>query len=351
MAAAIALGARELGMTWPNPAVGALVVRDGRVIGRGWTKRGGRPHAEPVALAEAGEGARGATLYVSLEPCSHFGKTPPCVDAIIAAGIGRVVSAMADPNPLVGGQGYERLRGAGISVTSGVLEAGARRVHAAHISRILKKRPHVTLKLAISADGKAGFAGREVAVTGPGVRRHVHMMRALSDAIAVGIGTARADDPALTCRLPGMADRSPVRVVFDARLRLSSASQLVRAAPEVSVWVLASDEGVGDLAATGVEVLRIAGEGPRIDLHAAMAALHGRGITRLMVEGGPTLAAALLKADLVDEAVIYESSNVLGPEALDALPGSHEAVLAAAGLRLVRGTRIDEDTAFFYERG
>jgi diaminohydroxyphosphoribosylaminopyrimidine deaminase/5-amino-6-(5-phosphoribosylamino)uracil reductase len=351
MAAAISLGARELGMTWPNPAVGALVVREGRVIGRGWTNRGGRPHAEPIALAQAGEGARGATLYVSLEPCSHHGKTPPCVDAIIAAGLGRVVSAMADPNPLVGGQGYDRLRAAGISVTSGVLEAEARRVHAGHISRILNKRPHVTLKLAVSADGKAGFAGREVAVTGPGVRRHVHTMRALSDAVAVGIGTALADDPALTCRLPGMADRSPVRVVFDPRLRQPLTSQLVRTAAEAPVWLLAAEDAEGDLAGTGVEVLRIAGPGPRIDLHGAMDALHGRGITRLMVEGGPALAAALLDADLLDEALIFESPAVLGAGALDALPGRHEAVLAAAGLQLVRGTRIEDDTAFFYERG
>ncbi|MDX6807109.1 bifunctional diaminohydroxyphosphoribosylaminopyrimidine deaminase/5-amino-6-(5-phosphoribosylamino)uracil reductase RibD [Terrihabitans sp. PJ23] len=356
MAAAFGLGTRELGRTWPNPAVGAIVVRDGRLVGRGWTQAGGRPHGEPLALAEAGELARGATLYVTLEPCSHHGKTPPCCDAIIAAGIARVVAAMPDPNPLVGGQGYARLRAAGIEVVEALLEDEARRQHAGHISRILKQRPHVLLKLAVSADNKAGFSGRETAITGEAVRRRVHMLRARHDAIAVGIGTVLADDPTLTCRLPGMEGRSPLRVVFDPGLLLPLDSQLVLTAAEHPVLVLTS-AGVPEAAADalrqrGVEVIAASDStGEVISLPAAMAVLNERGITRLMVEGGPRLAAALLKADLVDRAVIFESETVLGDGALAALPERHEHALPKAGLRLSHGVRIGSDTAFHYERG
>src|SRR5262252_861284 len=214
---ALALGRRALGRSWPNPTVGAVVVRydDGPpiVVGRGWTQPGGRPHAETEALRRAGSAARGATLYVTLEPCSHQGKTPPCADAIIAAGVGRVVSAIEDPNPEVAGEGHARLRAAGIAVEVGVGAAEARRAHAGHIRRVRDGRPHVTLKLALSADHKAGLAGRRpIAITGEAVRAHVHRMRAMNDAILIGIGTALADDPQLTCRLPGMERFSPVRV-------------------------------------------------------------------------------------------------------------------------------------------
>ncbi|MGQ4272575.1 bifunctional diaminohydroxyphosphoribosylaminopyrimidine deaminase/5-amino-6-(5-phosphoribosylamino)uracil reductase RibD [Terrihabitans sp. B22-R8] len=352
MAAALNLGMRELGQSWPNPAVGALVVREGQVIGRGWTQKGGRPHGEPLALAQAGEGARGADLYVSLEPCSHIGKTPPCVDAIIAAGIARVVSALPDPNPLVAGQGYRRLREAGIEVVDGVLAEEARRAHAGHIARILKKRPHVILKLAVSADGAAGFPGQSVAITGEEVRRHVHMMRATSDAIAVGIGTVLADDPALTCRLPGMESRSPIRVVFDTRLQLPPTSRLVRTARDVSVWALSSESAANfdALTQSGVDIVRCAASEAHLDLNAAMRVLYERGITRLMVEGGPALASAFLDADLADECVIFESERVLGSGALAALPKAHEVFLHSLGFRLASGTRMGADTAFFYER-
>ena len=211
MQLALALGRRGQGRTWPNPAVGAVIVRDGVIVGRGWTQPGGRPHGEPEALRRAGEAARGATLYVTLEPCSHVGKSPPCADAVIAAGIARVVSAIEDPNPEVAGQGHARLRAAGIAVDVGLCAAEAAYDHAGHFRRIRDKRPHVILKLAVSPDDKIGGpGGKQVGITGEAVRNRVHLLRAGSDAILVGIGTVLSDDPLLTCRLPGMAARSPV---------------------------------------------------------------------------------------------------------------------------------------------
>ena len=265
MALALSLGRRGLGRTWPNPAVGAVIVKDGVIVGRGWTQPGGRPHAEVEALRRAGEAARGATLYVTLEPCSHHGKTPPCADAVIAAGITRVVSAIEDPNPEVAGEGHARLRAAGIAVEVGVGAEEARRDHAGHIRRMRDGRPHVMLKLAISADGKAGAAGRKpVAITGEAVRERVHLLRAHSDAIMVGIGTVLADDPMLTCRLPGMAKDSPVRIVADSMLRLPVNSRLVQSAYETPVWALtglaAPQESEFILLPLGVEVLAVAEE-------------------------------------------------------------------------------------------
>src|SRR6202161_1957840 len=240
---ALSLGRRGLGRTWPNPAVGAVIVKDGVIVGRGWTQAGGRPHAEIEALRRAGKAARGATLYVTLEPCSHYGKSPPCADAVITAGITRVVSALEDPNPEVAGKGHARLRAAGIVVEVGVGAEEARRDHAGHIRRMRDGRPHVMLKLAISADGKAGAAGRKpVAITGEAVRERVHLLRAHSDAIMAGIGTVLADDPMLTCRLPGMAKDSPVRIVLDRALRLPLGSRLVRTARETPVWLIADEQ-------------------------------------------------------------------------------------------------------------
>src|SRR2546430_5102825 len=231
MQLALALGRRGLGRTWPNPAVGAVVVKDGIIIGRGWTQPGGRPHAEPEALRRAGEAARGATLYVTLEPCSHFGKSPPCVDAVIASGISRVVSAIEDPNPEVAGQGHAKLRAAGIAVDGGLRAAEAAHDHARHFRRIRDKRPHVILELAVSADDKIGAAGHKpIAITGEAAKARVHLLRAQCDAVLVGIGTVRADDPLLNCRLPGMEGRSPVRIVLDRSLRISGTSRLVHSA-------------------------------------------------------------------------------------------------------------------------
>ncbi|MBO0757016.1 MAG: bifunctional diaminohydroxyphosphoribosylaminopyrimidine deaminase/5-amino-6-(5-phosphoribosylamino)uracil reductase RibD, partial [Bradyrhizobiaceae bacterium] len=247
MTVALALGRRAFGNAWPNPAVGAVLIRNENgvpiVVGRGWTQPGGRPHAETEALRRAGGAARGATLYVTLEPCSHHGKTPPCADAIIAAGVIRVVSALEDPNPEVAGRGHARLRAQGVRVDVGLGAEEAARAHAGHITRVRFGRPHLTLKLAISADNKVALAGRiPTAISGPAARDFVHLMRAQNDAIMVGIGTVMSDDPLLTCRLPGMERRSPVRVVLDPRLRLPLTSALARTAEAVRTWVIAGPD-------------------------------------------------------------------------------------------------------------
>jgi diaminohydroxyphosphoribosylaminopyrimidine deaminase/5-amino-6-(5-phosphoribosylamino)uracil reductase len=328
VALALSLGRRGLGRTWPNPAVGAVIVNDGVVVGRGWTQPGGRPHAEVEALRRASEAARGATLYVTLEPCSHYGKSPPCADAIVAAGLARVVSAIEDPNPEVAGQGLARLRAAGIAVHVGTGAEEARHDHAGHIRRMRDGRPHVMLKLAISADGKVGAAGRTpVAITGAETRDRVHLLRGQSDAIVVGIGTALADDPLLTCRLPGMEKRSPVRVVLDTALRLPKTSRLVQTASEVPLWIIAGAAASGaaeaSLLGDGVAVLRAPERGNGLDLAVVLKLLADRGVTRSMIEGGPTLAAAFVEADLVDEAVLFHSPKIVGANginALDSLP-------------------------------
>jgi diaminohydroxyphosphoribosylaminopyrimidine deaminase / 5-amino-6-(5-phosphoribosylamino)uracil reductase len=332
MALALALGRRGLGRTWPNPAVGAVIVKNGLTIGRGWTQPGGRPHAEVEALRRVGDVARGATLYVTLEPCSHYGKSPPCADAVIAAGISRVVSAMEDPNPEVAGAGHARLRAAGITVDVGLGAEEARRDHAGHIRRMCDGRPQVTLKLAVSADGKAGAAGRRpVSVTGDEVRDRVHLMRAESDAIMIGIGTALADDPMLTCRLPGMEKYSPVRIVLDSSLRLPLGTRLVRSARRVPVWVVAGNEGPraseDALAERGVTVLRTGGGSRRPTVAAVLKLLAARGITRLMVEGGPTLAEGLIGVDLVDEVILFHSAKTVGPDGIDAFDRASLALL------------------------
>jgi diaminohydroxyphosphoribosylaminopyrimidine deaminase/5-amino-6-(5-phosphoribosylamino)uracil reductase len=367
MALALALGRRGLGNAWPNPAVGAVVVReparDAVIVGRGWTQPGGRPHAETEALRRASAAASGATLYATLEPCSHYGKTPPCTDAIIAAGISRVVSAMEDPNDEVAGGGHALLRAHGITVDVGILADEARRSHAGHIRRIGDGRPNVTLKLAISADGKVALAGRRpVPITGEAARTRVHLMRAMNDAILIGIGTAMADDPLLTCRLPGLAARSPVRVVLDAALRLSPESALARSACETRVWIIAAAtqgesqtktevEAERRLRARGVEVLRSPADGGRINLALALRLLAARGITRLMVEGGPRVAASFVAADLVDEACLVRSEKFIGTDGIDALDGSPlTALIASPHLRLRDAEVIDGDRFEIYER-
>jgi diaminohydroxyphosphoribosylaminopyrimidine deaminase/5-amino-6-(5-phosphoribosylamino)uracil reductase len=360
MELALGLGRRGLGRTWPNPAVGAVVVRpqtDGPlIVGRGWTQPGGRPHAETQALERAGGAARGATLYVTLEPCSHHGQTPPCADAIIAAGIARVVSALEDPNPQVAGQGHRRLASAGISVEVGLGADAARRAHAGHLRRMRERRPQVVLKLAVSADGKAGLSGRRPApITGEPARARVHLMRAMSDAVLTGIGTALADDPLLTCRLPGMADRSPVRVVLDGTLRMQLDSRLVAGARETPLWIITGTEAARDRESTlrtaGAEVLRVPAPGGRLDLAIALERLAARGITRLMVEAGPILAAALLDGDLVDEAALLRSAKVIGPDGIEALEGLPlTALTRSARLELIRTELVGQDTIDFLAR-
>jgi diaminohydroxyphosphoribosylaminopyrimidine deaminase/5-amino-6-(5-phosphoribosylamino)uracil reductase len=358
MSLALALGRRGLGRTWPNPAVGAVIVRTdgaaGVVVGRGWTGAGGRPHAETEALSRAGGAARGATMYVTLEPCSHHGKTPPCADAIVAAGVARVVSALEDPDPRVAGRGHARLRAAAIAVDVGLCAEEARAAHAGHVRRVTDGRPHVTLKLAVSADGKAGAAGRTpFAITGDAARARAHLLRAQNDAILVGIGTVLGDDPELTCRLPGMAARSPVRVVLDTALRTPVDSKLVRGAATTPLWIVAgrdvADGPVRQVQALGAEVIGVDAEGGRVDLAAALHELGRRGITRLLVEGGPIVAAALVAADLIDEAVLFRSQRIVGADGIDALEGLRLAELTAR-MRPVGRESAGADTVEFFAR-
>jgi diaminohydroxyphosphoribosylaminopyrimidine deaminase / 5-amino-6-(5-phosphoribosylamino)uracil reductase len=358
MALALTLGRRGQGRTWPNPAVGAVVVRDGVMVGRGWTQPGGRPHAEPEALKRAGEAARGATLYVTLEPCSHFGKSPPCADAIIAAGIARVVSAIEDPNPEVAGQGHARLRAAGITVDIGLGAVEAARDHAGHFRRVRDKRPHVILKLAVSSDDRIAAAGHKpVAISGEAAKARVHLLRAQCDAILVGIGTVLADDPLLTCRLPGMEARSPVRVVLDPRLRIPGTSRLVQSARETPLWVVASElaeaPAAMKLGAAGAQVIRLAPSKTSLglDLAAVLHALADKGITRLLVEGGARVASSFVAAGLVDEVWLLRGPNPIGADgvaALDALPLT--TITQSPVLKLRASETLQKDTLTIYER-
>jgi len=358
MQLALSLGRRGLGRTWPNPAVGAVVVKDGVIVGRGWTQPGGRPHAEPVALKVAGDAARGATLYVTLEPCSHFGRSPPCVDAVIASGIARVVSAIEDPNPEVGGKGHAKLRAAGITVDVGLGAEQAARDHAGHFRRIRDRRPHVILKLAVSADDKIAAAGRKpVAITGEAAKTRAHLLRAQCDAILVGIGTVLADDPMLTCRLPGMEARSPVRVVLDRALRIPGGSRLVHSARETPLWVMASELAEAPaammLGAAGAEVMRVAdiAKPVGLDIKAVLHALFEKGITRLMVEGGARAASSFVAAGLADEIWLLRGPEAIGADgipALDAMP--LQSITGSPMFKARVGEKLDRDILTIYER-
>ncbi len=333
MAAALALGRRGLGLTAPNPSVGAILVKEGRVVGRGVTQPGGRPHAERRALDEAGEAARGATLYVTLEPCSHCGATPPCADAIIAAGVGRVVSALEDPNPLVAGQGHARLRAAGIETLIGVGAEAARRDHLGHIRRIRFGRPMVTLKLARTADGYAAgdVYDARLAITSAVANHRVQVLRSMHDAIMIGAGTALIDDPLLTVRLPGLTQK-PLRIVLDSRLRLPVASRLCATAKDHPSLVLTTADAPTDreaaLTLRGVEVVRV-GADPRgqVDLRPALAKLAERGVTRILSEGGPFVGSALIRFALADEVLLFTAAKPLGREGLPALDAPALAAL------------------------
>jgi diaminohydroxyphosphoribosylaminopyrimidine deaminase / 5-amino-6-(5-phosphoribosylamino)uracil reductase len=359
MQLALTLGRRGLGRTWPNPAVGAVVVRDGFIVGRGWTQPGGRPHAEPEALRRAGEAARGATLYVTLEPCSHVGKSPPCADAIIAAGISRVVSAIEDPNPEVAGQGHARLRAAGITVDIGFGAAEAVHDHAGHFRRIRDKRPHVILKLAVSPDDKIGAASHKpVAISGEAAKARVHLLRAQCDAILVGIGTVLSDDPLLTCRLPGMEALSPVRVVLDRALRIPGTSRLVHSARQTPLWVMTSEMAEAPaamkLGAAGAQVIRVAtttAPPPGLDLNAVLQALAGKGITRLLVEGGARVASSFVAAGLVDEVWLLRGPDPIGPDgvpALETLPLT--SITQSPAFKVRASETLQKDTLTIYER-
>ncbi|WP_068110271.1 bifunctional diaminohydroxyphosphoribosylaminopyrimidine deaminase/5-amino-6-(5-phosphoribosylamino)uracil reductase RibD [Tropicimonas marinistellae] len=319
MAMALGLGARGLGQVWPNPAVGCVIVRNGRVLGRGWTQPGGRPHAETEALAQAGSAARGATAYVTLEPCAHHGKTPPCAEALVAAGIARVVTALTDPDPRVDGGGHAILRHAGVAVTTGVLEAEARRANEGFLRLMTEGRPHLTLKLASSVDGRIATAtGESQWITGPAARRAVHAMRARHDAVLVGAGTARADDPSLTVRGLGVSHQ-PVRIVASRHVDLSTESRLFRAIGDAPVWICHGVDAVSERTATwkarGARMVEVpVDRGRQLDPVQLLRALGAAGLTRVFCEGGGTLAASLLNAGVVDELVTFIAGMGLGAE-------------------------------------
>ncbi|MGP1396141.1 MAG: bifunctional diaminohydroxyphosphoribosylaminopyrimidine deaminase/5-amino-6-(5-phosphoribosylamino)uracil reductase RibD [Inquilinaceae bacterium] len=325
MAGALALARRGLGRVWPNPAVGCVLVNGHRIVGRGWTQPGGRPHAETEALGRAGSQAAGATAYVTLEPCAHAGKTPPCATALIKAGVSRVVVATEDPDPRVDGRGLALLRKAGIAVDVGVGASEARAINAGFFSRLERGRPLVTLKLATSLDGRiATHDGQSQWVTGPVARAWGHRLRATADAILIGMGTVLADDPLLTCRLPGLEDRSPVRVVVDSRLRVPLTARLIQTAREVPTWIITLKDG--DIArregfeASGAVLLEVEPDGEgNPDLAQALALLGDRGITRLLAEGGGRLAASLVRADLIDRLAWFRAPTLIGGDGLPAV--------------------------------
>lgn len=360
MRAALALGRRNMGRTAPNPAVGALLVKDGLVVGRGWTAEGGRPHAETQALAQAGEAARGATLYVTLEPCSHHGKTPPCAEAIIRAGVARVVCALEDPDPRVAGQGHEMLAAAGIDTLVGVCAQEARRDHLGHILRVTRLRPMVTLKLAETADGYAagGEHDPRLAITGAPANAQVHALRAQHDALMVGVGTVRGDDPLLTVRLPGMEHVRPLRVVLDARLETPARSRLVQTAKDFPTLIIAGERvapGVIDaLEQAGggaVQIACVAEADGRIELAAALRELAARGITRVWSEGGPRIGAALIAQGLADQVILYRAPKPFGRPGLSALSADARATLAdAARYEAARTAMIGVDRRTIHER-
>jgi len=351
---------RALGQTWPNPAVGAVIVRPGNppeVIARGSTMPGGRPHAERVALEKAGEKARGCTLYVTLEPCAHHGQTPPCTDAIIEAGISRVVCSAHDPDTRVAGAGIAKLRDAGIEVVENVLEEDGLRIAQGHALRVTKNRPLVQLKLAVGSDGLIPQgSGAPVWVTGEEARAHGHLLRARCDTILVGRGTVEADNPTLTCRLSGMGERSPVRVVLDSRLSLAGDAKLITSMHEAPLWVFcsqdASEENENQLGETDVQIIRLpSAQDGRAVPEAVLSALAGRGITRLLIEGGPRVAGSFWNANMIDEVYIYQASEPVGPTGLKALSAAGiDAIRTSPSFTLAETRALGRDSLSVHHR-
>jgi diaminohydroxyphosphoribosylaminopyrimidine deaminase/5-amino-6-(5-phosphoribosylamino)uracil reductase len=343
---ALALGRRALGTTGSRPAVGCVIVRDGIVVGAGSTGEGGAPHAEAAALAAAGEAARAATAYVTLEPCSHHGATPPCADALVASGVARVIVAIADPDPRVDGRGLKRLREAGIAVETGLLAKAARRGLDGFLSRMTRGRPVVTLKMAVSADGMIARApGERTAISGEPANARTHLMRARADAIMVGANTVRVDDPSLTCRLPGLEHRTPIAVVVDGRLSMPASAQLVAHAGQRPLMILTSEDAENaGLTAGGAEIIRCDTTAPfRIRLSDCLMQLGRRGINSLLVEGGADLARCLADEDLIDRVVLIASRTPLGPQGV-------KAGLDVNAFRRVEQETLGEDTLTIYEK-
>ncbi|MEJ0045504.1 MAG: bifunctional diaminohydroxyphosphoribosylaminopyrimidine deaminase/5-amino-6-(5-phosphoribosylamino)uracil reductase RibD [Rhodospirillales bacterium] len=324
MRAAIALSRRALGTTWPNPPVGCVIASATAIVGQGVTAAGGRPHAETQALAMAGVAARGATAFVTLEPCSHHGQTPPCADALVEAGVARVVVAAGDPDPRVNGAGIGRLRAAGIEVIEGVESEAATDILAGFFSRVVRGRPLVTLKLASTLDGRiATSTGESQWITGTPARKAAHAMRGRHDAVLVGVGTVLADDPDLTCRIPGYTARPTVRLVLDSHLRTPLMSRLVATAADIPTWILHRDGAdparIEALSGAGVRCIEIAHDAAGIDPMAALTVLADAGLTAVLAEGGARLAASLLRAGAVDRLAWFAAPSILGGDGLPAV--------------------------------
>ena len=339
------LGRRALGNTAENPPVGCVIVKDARIVGLGWTRAGGRPHAETEALRMAGPDASGATAYVTLEPCAHHGRTGPCADALVAAGIRRVVTGAEDPDLRVKGRGHARLRAAGADVFTGLVPRPPEL--AGFFSGIEKKRPHVTLKLAVSEDGKIAKQGERTPITGEAARARVHMMRAQSDAVLVGFGTVRIDNPSLRCELPCLGLRSPVRLVLDSALRIPRQGVLVTTANETPTWVLSTSEGeIG----RNVEVIACAADPDgKVSLADALDRLAARGIHRLMVEGGAEVARSFHEGGFVDEVALFQAPMTIGPDGVDAVAGISLTELTRGLTPLARDT-LGSDALSVYGR-
>jgi diaminohydroxyphosphoribosylaminopyrimidine deaminase/5-amino-6-(5-phosphoribosylamino)uracil reductase len=356
MAHALRLAARGLGNVWPNPAVGCVIVKDGLIVGRGWTQPGGRPHAEVRALQQAGPLAEGATVYVTLEPCAHHGQTPPCAEALIAAKVARVVSPLTDPDPRVSGKGHAMLRAAGIEVTEGVLTPEATHLNAGFLKRVTRGLPLVTLKLAASLDGRTATASGESRwITGPEARRKVHALRMSHDAVMVGSGTALADDPDLTVRDMG-AVRQPVRIVLDRMLKHSPESRLGRTAKDHPVWLVhgpaAPESARKAWETTGATLIEATEHHGHLDLTAALQLLAQKGLTRILSEGGSTVAAALVKAGLVDELAVFSGGVLIGGEGHATLGPLALPALAQAPRPRLRGTEaLGPDTFSLWSLG
>ncbi|WP_043062576.1 bifunctional diaminohydroxyphosphoribosylaminopyrimidine deaminase/5-amino-6-(5-phosphoribosylamino)uracil reductase RibD [Brucella anthropi] len=346
MEATIRYARRHKGLTGTNPSVGTIIVKDGVIVGRGVTAIGGRPHAEPQALADAGEAARGATAYVTLEPCAHHGRTPPCAEALVRAGVARVVIAATDPDERVSGRGFAILREAGIEVVPGILAEQAADDLAGYLNRSAKKRPEVILKLALSADGMIGRRGEgQLAITGPVARAQSHILRAQTDIILIGIETALADDPVLNCRLPGLEQRSPVRVVLDSGLRLPLSSKLVQTADAQPLWVACGEEALPErryeLQAAGCRILATEAYDCRIALPELMDDLAAQGISSVLVEGGAGVAKSFLDEGLVDRLAIFRSPVEIGSEFGVAVDGLETHI--ADKFKILRQARYGDD--------
>ncbi|MGH1465129.1 MAG: bifunctional diaminohydroxyphosphoribosylaminopyrimidine deaminase/5-amino-6-(5-phosphoribosylamino)uracil reductase RibD [Cognatishimia sp.] len=355
MALALTLGRRGQGRCWPNPAVGCVIVQAGRIVGRGWTQPGGRPHAETEALAQAGALAKGATAYVTLEPCAHHGQTPPCAQALIDAGVARVVAAVEDSDGRVAGQGFQMLRDAGVVVDTGVLAEEAAYDLEGFFLKTEQGRPFVTLKLATTLDGRiATSSGESQWITGPQSRRMVHAMRARHDAVMVGAGTARTDDPTLTVRDMGVSHQ-PVRVVVSRRLDVPLMSKLARTANDVPVWLAHGHEADTELQRTwrglGARLLPCDKEGMHLSPASVLQALGAQGLTRVFCEGGGALAASLLRADLVDELAVFTAGAAIGAEGFPAIGGMGLARLAQAPrFALKQQSRVGQDMLSLWRR-